>query len=352
MAKKKKSTSLIFKIILLAILLIFGGSSLIAYEFYQRIYTPNVNLEGKKTDFIYIGSNFSFEDMINYLHESGIIINKSSFEWVAERKKFSTIKPGKYLVTNNMTNNDLINLLRSGKQTPVKITYNNVRLKEELAGIVAKSIEADSLSLITLLKNETVAQQYGFSTENFMSMFIPNTYEFYWNTSSEEFMQRAHKEYKAFWNETRLKKAKQIQLLPIEVSILASIVQSETKMNDEKSRVAGVYLNRLRAGMLLQADPTLVYANGDFSIKRVLNIHKEIDSPYNTYKYKGLPPGPIVMADISSIDAVLNTELHAYFYFCAKEDFSGYHNFAKTLSQHNTNAIKFQRALNKRKIYK
>ena len=250
-----------------------------------------------------------------------------------------------------MSNNDLVNLLRSGKQSPVKLTFNTIRTYEDLAGKVANQIEADSISLLKALRNPDLANKYGFSTATFFTLFIPNTYEFYWNTSAEEFIQRMAREYKSFWNESRRAKAKAIGLSQSEVAILASIVQAEQMSHpDERPKVAGLYLNRLKRGMRLQSDPTLVFAIGDFSINRVLNQHKSIQSPYNTYLYSGLPPGPINLPELSSLEAVLNPEQHSYLYMCAKADFSGYHHFSKTLSQHNVYAKEYQRELNRRKI--
>ncbi|HAZ24348.1 MAG TPA: endolytic transglycosylase MltG, partial [Algoriphagus sp.] len=201
------------------------------------------------------------------------------------------------------------------------------------------------------LQDSVYIRKFDFNEETIMSMFIPNTYEVWWNTSPEALFDRMYKEYNDFWTDERKKKAAELGLNPKEVSTLASIVQAESQKKDERAKIAGVYLNRLKLNMPLQADPTLVFALGDFSLKRILNIHKETESPYNTYKYAGLPPGPINLPDINSLDAVLNYEDHDYLYFCAKEDFSGYHAFAKTLSEHNANARRYQAALNAAKIF-
>jgi UPF0755 protein len=257
------------------------------------------------------------------------------------------IKAGKYMLRDGMSNRELIHMLRSGKQVPVKVIFHNVRFKKDLASEISNQIEADSISLLELLNNKTYLNNYDLNPQTVMSIFIPNTYQFYWNTSSEEFFERMLKEYKHFWNESRTQKSEQIGLSPKRVSILASIVEEETQKNDEKRTIAGVYINRLNKGMLLQADPTVRFALGNFLIKRILNKYKEIDSPYNTYKYLDLPPGPICIPSISSLDAVLNYQHTDYLYFCAKEDFSGYHNFARTLEQHNRNAQRYQQALNR-----
>jgi UPF0755 protein len=232
----------------------------------------------------------------------------------------------------------------------VGVTFNNLRTREDLAGKISRYLQTDSLSIINLFYNEALIQRFGFTPQTFKAMFIPNTYEFYWTTNALGFAERMKSEYDRFWNKQRLEKAHFAGLNQVEVIILASIVQAETAKTDELSRVAGLYINRLKRGQLLQADPTVKYALGNFGLKRILNVHLEVESPYNTYKYAGLPPGPINFPEISTIDAVLNYEHHDYLYMCAKEDFSGYHNFAKTLNQHNLNALKYQKALNENGI--
>jgi UPF0755 protein len=242
--------------------------------------------------------------------------------------------------------------LRSGKQEPVNITFNNVRLLEDLPPKICANIFLDPETFMTKLEDSTLRAKYGFNEYTFKCMFIPNTYEVFWTITADELVERMSYEYKQFWNDERKAKADTIGLSPIDVSILASIVQAECKMTDEAPVIAGLYLNRLKKNYLLQADPALVYASGDFTIKRVLNKHKEIDSPYNTYKYQGLPPGPINAPEIRYIDAVLNYEQHNYLYMCAKEDFSGYHNFSTNLQQHLVYARRYQRALNREGIYR
>ncbi|MFM1874881.1 MAG: hypothetical protein RL266_618 [Bacteroidota bacterium] len=354
MAKKtsKKSSTNWLKIVAIATVIIacLGGVSV--WELYSLIYRPNVGLDEDKVYF-YIPTGSSFQDVSNALVEQGYIRSQASFEWVSEQKKYKlNVKAGRYRLKDGMSNNELVNLLRAGLQEPVQVTFNNVRFKEELAGRIGRAIEADSTKIIDLLNSKEFISNYGFTTETFLTLFLPNTYEFWWNTSAEQFVDRMALEYKTFWTAERKQKAKNLGLSQSEVSILASIVQKETNKNDEKPTVAGVYLNRLKRGMLLQADPTLVYANRDFEARRVLNWHKQIDSPYNTYKYKGLPPGPICLPSIQSIDAVLNTKPHNYLYFCAKADGSGYHSFASTYNEHLKNAREFQRELNKRKVYR
>jgi UPF0755 protein len=243
--------------------------------------------------------------------------------------------------------------LVSGQQVPVKLVIaGNIRDVEKLASIISKQIEPDSMALLTAFNDNKRIEEFGFNKENVLSLFIPNTYEVYWNISSEGVMARMKREYDRFWTENRLNKLKDIGLTREEAIVVASIVNEETVKTDEMPRVAGVYINRANKGMKLDADPTLKFAVGDFTLKRVLDKHKEIDSPYNTYKNTGLPPGPICVPSIAAIDAVLNYEKHDYFYFCAKDDFSGYHAFSKTLAQHNKYAASYHAALNKAKIYK
>lgn len=335
---------------MLIILLALGGFS--GWQFYVMVYNSNVGFS-ENDKYFYIPTGSDFMQVSSALSENGIIQNQASFDWVSEQKNYKlNIRPGRYLLQRGMSNNDLVNLLRSGEQKPVLVTFNNVRFKEDLAGKASASIEADSVQIIELLNDREFVSKYGFNTTTFLTLFLPNTYEFYWNTSAEEFVTKMASEYKKFWTADRKQKATNLGLSQSEVSILASIVQKETNKNDEKPTVAGVYLNRLKKGMLLQADPTLVYANRDFTARRVLNRHKKIDSPYNTYKYKGLPPGPICLPSISSIDAVLNSKKHSYLFFCAKADNSGYHSFASTYKEHLRNARAFQRELNRRKVYR
>lgn len=343
---------MIKKIIIILIILIISIISFNIYISYRKIFSPNIITKNKKSTYIYIPTGSTFNDLLQILSDNNLLKNRTSFIWVAEKKKFKKIRPGRYLIKNGMNNNELINLLRSGMQSPVNVTINVIRNKEELASSISKQIEADSISLINLLNDNKFLKKYGFTSENVLSMFLPDTYEFYWNTDALGFFKRMNKEYKKFWNDELINKAKKINLSPIEISILASIVQLETSKEDEMPLIAGVYLNRLKKGMRLEADPTLLYASNDFNASRVLEKHKKNDSPYNTYKYSGLPPGPICTPYKSTIKAVLNYKKHNYLYFCAKEDFSGYHNFATTYSQHINNAIKYRKELNKRKIFK
>lgn len=349
--KKKSKFRFVYRILLFVMLI---GLSGVAYYAYHVALSPNVWIPNEKEEFtIFIKPTDTFDDLKHQLYSNGLIIHRANFEWWTKLKKFDQkLKPGMYKLTKGLSNNDLINKLRSGKQEPVRLIFNNIRLKNELAGKVSKLIYTDSIELLKMLNDSLIADKYGFTTETFASMFIPNTYFVNWNTSAEKFIERMNREYKQFWNETRIKKAEALNLSPIEVSILASIVEKETQQNAEKPTLAGVYLNRLKLGWRLQADPTLVYAIGDFTIKRVLNEYLLVDSPYNTYRYVGLPPGPICIPSISSIDAVLNAEDHKYLYFCARPDYSGFHNFASSNTEHNNNAQAYRNFLNKERIFK
>lgn len=300
-----------------------------------------------------IPSNATYSMVNKELYDENVINDAVSFGFVSKVLGYQeAVKPGLYIIKPKMTNLELVRLLRSGDQAPIRITFNNVRTKKDLAEKITPNLEISEEQFLTILQDSVYIRKFDFNEETVMSMFIPNTYEVWWNTSPEVLFDRMYKEYQKFWTDERLAKAETLGLSPKEVSTLASIVQSESQQKaDERPKIAGLYLNRLKRGMPLQADPTLIFAIGDFEIRRVLNIHKEIESPYNTYKYVGLPPGPINLPDIKSIDAVLNPEDHSYLYMCAKEDFSGYHAFATNLAQHNANARRYQAALNRAKIY-
>ena len=345
------SSHILIKRVLLVALVILLLLGIKGYGIYKKAFMRNFILKENHAPYIYIKTGADYNDVLNALNKAGTIKNLKSFTWTANRKKYKDhIYPGRYKLSKFMNNNELINLLRSGRQTPVNVTFSNIRTLEELASKVSEQIEADSDSIMQLLTNEEFLKQHGFNHYTIPGMFIPNTYEFYWNTTAKEFFLRMEKEYDAFWNADRTAKAEEMHFTKNEVITLASIVKEETLMPDERRKIAGVYINRLHKGIRLQADPTVRFALGDFGIRRVLKKQLQVDSPYNTYKYGGLPPGPIAIPSIGAIDAVLNYEKNDYLYFCAKPDFSGYHNFAKTLAQHNKNARLYQRVLNRRKI--
>jgi UPF0755 protein len=321
-----------------------------AYLIYKNVFTPNVSVR-KEPTYLYIPTNSTFEDVVDIVKKQDLVRNEKSFIWTAKELKYDgAVKPGKYLLQPGMSNKDLIRLLKSGRQTPVKLVFNNIRIKQELADRIGEQIEATPFTILNLVNDDDYVKRLGFNSQDVLSMFIPNTYEMYWNTSADKFLQRMKKEYDKFWNADRLLKARKIGFTPVQVSIMASIVQQESIKEDEKPIIAGVYMNRYKKNWKLEADPTLVYALGNFNVNRILNVYKTIDSPYNTYLYTGLPPGPICLPTISSIDAVLNYVRHDYFYFCAKDDFSGYHAFAANYAQHQLNARRFQQALNRRGI--
>ena len=322
-----------------------------AYQKYAAYLMPNVPLELKE-EFVHIPSNSSFEEIVELLHNQGFIKNKESFVEVSERLKYKreNMRSGRFKIESGSNNYSLVKLLRNGEQAPVDLILTNARLLEEIAGKVARFIEPDSVEILKVFTNPGTLKEYGYTLETLPSLFIPNTYEFFWNTSPQEFMKRMQKEHKAFWNKNnRLAKAKEKNLTPAQAYTMASIVERETNQNSEKKRMAGVYMNRYRIGMRLQADPTCVFATRDFTARRVTNYHLEFKSPYNTYLNVGLPPGPISMASIPSIDAVLEHEDHKYIYFCAKPDGSGFHSFAKTLAQHNRNAAAYHKSIRNRR---
>jgi len=331
-------------------LLIIVGSAT-AWVLYRISLFPNVSTE-KSTVEIIIPEGSSFSDVCDSLERSGAIINMSSFKRMAGLRKYpNNIKPGRYLLNDGMSNNSLVIRLRGGMQSPVSLTFNNVRTIYELAGKISRQTTSDSTSIVKFLTDEANYKEDGFNKNTIISVFLPDTYEVYWTITPEELYKRMLKEYNLFWNDDRMSKAASIKLSPTEVSIVASIVDDEVANSEEKPVIAGVYLNRLRIGMPLQACPTIKYALNDFTITRVLTAHTKIDSPYNTYMYKGLPPGPVRCATKSGIEAVLGAKKHDYLYFAAKADFSGYHNFSTNLAQHNRYAAQYHAELNKRKIY-
>lgn len=351
MAKGK--SSFLKKIIIAIFLILLIGGGIGGYYAYKTIYQSNVNLGDKKSEIIYIPTGSTFEDVIRILGENNILKNRSTFELLAEKKKYkNNIKPGKYRILAKMSNNALVNLLRAGIQEPIKINFNGLHTLDELMARVGRRIEADSNALRQAIRDNGYLSKYGFNQNNIQALFIPNTYEFYWNTSVDQFFERMAKEYKTFWNAERKKKAKAINYSQTEVMTLASIVQGEQCCdNEEKKIIAGLYINRLNDNMPLQSDPTVIFAIGDFTIQRVSTEQTRFDSPYNTYVNKGLPPGPIGFAQQSSIDAVLNYDKNDYIYMCAKEDLKGKHYFAKTYEQHKVYAKKYHDALNARNIH-
>ena len=341
------------KILLVIVLIGLVVGSIFAYTVYDAIFSPNTAFNNEEAT-LFIRSSDTFEDVKEALNP--LLEDVDTFVQIAKRKGYSSnVKGGKYSIKRGMNNNDIVNALRSNN-IPVKVAFNNQERLENLAGRISTQIEPDSLTLLNAFKDAEFLSTNGFNTDTQLAMYIPNSYEFFWNTSAEKFRDRMLKEYQRFWNDDRLQKAKALNLDPTEVVSLAAIVHKETAKIDERPRVAGLYLNRIRKRMLLQADPTVIYAlkkhqnNFDLVIKRVLYKDLELDSPYNTYQYAGVPPGPITMPDISAIDAVLNSERHEYIYMVANVENFGYHKFARTAAQHNQNKVQYIRWINAQKI--
>jgi UPF0755 protein len=336
-------------IYIVAILFIISG--IFGYSYYQKIFGIAIT----KEHILFVRSTDSLLDVQKEI--SAISKNPDSFLWVAAKKNFLKPKAGRYVIAEGMSNNDLINMLRIGRQTPFKLSFNNQDTLEKLAGRVSIQVAADSISLLATFKNESFLTENNLTAKSVLQIFIPNTYEFYWTVSPEEFRRKMLVSYKRFWNEGRLQKAKKLNLTHEEVITLASIVQKETAQTSERPIVAGLYLNRLKKGWPLQADPTIIYCikeqkGQDYAVKRVLTVDLEIKSPYNTYKNQGLPPTLIAMPDISAIDGVLNAQKHNYFYMCADVSKLGYHTFARSLAQHNRNAAKYHQWMNKQKVHR
>ncbi|MBX2960961.1 MAG: endolytic transglycosylase MltG [Cyclobacteriaceae bacterium] len=338
--KYAKSPIKLFAFILVSVLLIS-----FTFYTYQICYTPNI-LVGKEDRYIFIPQDATFETVQKILYEGEYVQDLMSFSFLARLMDYDKlVKPGRFVLRSNMNNIQAIRFLRAGEQEPVRITFNNVRLITDLPEKITQNISLTPAEFEAALIGFLAGDSRGFTNDNILSMFLPNTYEVYYTISGKQLVERMFGEYERFWNAERRQKAEAIGLSPIQVSILASIVQAESVKRDEAPVIAGLYINRLKQGMALQADPTLVYAVGDFSLKRVLNEHKEVDSPYNTYKYKGLPPGPINMPEIATLEAVLNYKPSNFLYMCAKEDFSGYHNFTASYNEHLKNAQRYQQAL-------
>ena len=343
------------KILVLTSLIGVGIGLYFVFQFYQIFFWSNTAFENEYS-YVFIDNDDTIDSLAFQLQP--ILKRTDQFLIAAEKKGYSqNVKSGKYKITKDISNNDIINLLRSEKLT-VKVTFNNQERLENLAGRVSRQIVPDSLTLLNTFRDYVFLLKNGFSKENALTMYLPNSYQLYWDTSAEKFRNKMFLSFNNFWTISRLKKAESIKLSPNEVVVLASIVQKESIKKDEQPRIAGVYLNRLNKKMKLQADPTVIYAlkkksnNFDQIIKRVLYKDLKLRSPYNTYRVKGLPPGPITMPDISAIDAVLNAEKHSFIYFVASPNKPGYHLFAKNLVKHNQNKKIYTRWLDKQKLYR
>jgi len=330
--------------LIIGLLLVFA-----VYKFAADLLLNNVKDANKKASYVYIKSNQSFDRLMFNLKKDEILKNPESFERVAKLLNISDkIKPGRYKIEYGLSNLDIIKILKSGSQEPLNLVVKYAKRKENLALALSKQLELDSASLLNIINDSNTLKKAKMDENNIISLFVPNTYNIYWNITGQKLIERMIKEYNTFWNVNRTTKSILMKLSLQQVATLASIVMSETNKIDEMPIVARVYLNRIEKGMALQADPTVLFALNDSTIKRVLSIHLAFNSPYNTYLNSGLPPGPICMASPEAIDAVLNAPLHNYLYFCAKDDLSGYHNFAETFAQHQLNARKYQQELNRR----
>ncbi|HVV55463.1 MAG TPA: endolytic transglycosylase MltG [Mucilaginibacter sp.] len=351
MAREKASSPGRFKKFIIALVVIIILSlGFTALFYYLKFFSPNVT---GNQEYLYIHTSATYADVYKTIRDEQIVKDTATFDWAAHNMNYiHRVKPGRYRLHNGMTNRRLINMLASGAQEPVELSFHNLRQKTDFAGFISKKLEPDSASIIHLLDSTGFVSQYGFTTENVYAMFIPNTYQVYWNTSPEKFFKRMYANYEKFWTPERKQQAAAINLTPVQVSVLASIVDAEALHDDEMPTIAGLYLNRLKKGMKLESDPTIIFAEQDFTIRRVLKKYLSINSPYNTYINTGLPPGPIMMPSVNAINAVLNYQKNDYLYMCAKADFSGYHAFATNMTDHLVNAHKYQEALNERNIKK
>lgn len=316
----------------------------VAYYGYSAVYQDNIN-DDTTLEYLSIPTGSSFNDVMNILTEHNVLRDKSSFRQVAKLMSYSneSVPSGRYALDKSYSSRELISLLRSGRQTPVKVTFNNHRTLNETLGNISQYLEHDSIEYTDYFNKTETLDRAGLTKECLLTMFIPNTYEMYWNTSPEKLFSRMKVEHQKFWERNdRMTKAKHQGLTPEEVFTLASIVEKESQVAKERPIIAGLYLNRLKKGIPLQADPTVVFAVGDFSIRRVLNKHLRVDSPFNTYKNQGLPPGPIYLPSIQSIDAVLNPAQHDYLFMCAKPGYNSEHAFAKTAREHSRNAQRYR----------
>lgn len=339
---KHKKTILYVLIALIAVLFLGGATAY--YLFFFRIF--NIN----QTEYIYIRPGDKAEDVFKQIDQVANP-NTIGLKWVASYYHYSDrVHEGRYAVKPEDNAFTLVRRLVTGTQTPVNVTIPSVRTMDKLAAVIGQRLMLDSATIASRLMDTAYCASLGYTPQTIPCLFIPNTYQMYWNISADKFFARMVQENKRFWNEKRTKEAQDAGLTPQQVIIIASIVDEETAKNDEKPIVAGLYINRFKQGMLLQADPTVKFAYGDFTLRRITGKHLATNSPYNTYIYKGLPPGPIRIPSIAGIESVLHYAHHDYLYMCAKEDFSGYHNFAKTMAEHQLNARRYQQELNRRNI--
>ncbi|MDX1906635.1 MAG: endolytic transglycosylase MltG [Bacteroidia bacterium] len=327
-------------------------AALAIYPLYRQIFAPNVTTpDGESAEF-FVHTGWDYTRVGDQLLQQKLIKDPMAFHWVARQMNYPrNVKPGRYILQHNMSTRDLVQLLRSGKQTPVKFTFVKFRTTQQLADYVAEKLEMRPAELLEALNDRAFLEKFnGLTPQTALAIFIPNTYEVYWNIKPKDLVSRMYKEYQAFWTQDRNNLREKLGLSRLEVVTIASIVEEESNQNEEKPRIAGVYLNRIKKGWPLEADPTVKYAVGDFSLRRILDVHLQTDSPYNTYMYPGIPPGPICTPSIPSIDAVLNRERHDYMFFCAKVEGDGYHHFSQTLAEHSAYAQQYHSMLNQRGI--
>ena len=352
MAEEKASSKsgIVKKFIIALVLIIVIALGITGVIYYLNYFGPNVT---DKQEYLYIHTGATYADVYDTIKEKHMVKDTATFNWAAQNMKYTTrVKPGKYRLKPGMSNRALINKLASGTQEPVTLAFHTMRLKQQFAAYLSKKIEPDSTAILNLLDSSAYVKQYGFSTDDVYTMFLPNTHQLYWNTSPEKFFKKMYAAYQEFWTPERKQKAAAIDLSPVQVSILASIVDAEALHDDEMPTIAGLYLNRLKKGMKLESDPTVIFALNDFTIHRVLNKDLTVQSPYNTYVHNGLPPGPVMMPSINALNSVLDYKKTDYLYMCAKADFSGYHAFATNVADHLVNAHAFQKALSERHIMK
>jgi UPF0755 protein len=336
----------------IAILLFSLVSAMFSYYVWQVFKTPNFRVEPNETFELFIPEKATYDSVLDTLKKHDIVRDQLSFRFLAKALSYpDKVRPGRYIIHSEMGNWELLRKLRNGRQDAYKVVINNFRLKEDIAGRIAHQTAYDSAAIYAVLDSTELMQKWGFDSETSPAIFVPNTYEVNWTTTFPEFLEKMNKAYVKFWTSKRKEEAQKLSLTPVQVSILASIVYGESKNSKEQARVAGVYWNRLQSNMPLQADPTVVFAWKDFTIKRVTSKYTALNSPYNTYKNTGLPPGPISIVSGDVIDRVLNLEHHDYLYFCAKADFSENHAFAVTYEEHRRNAAEYQKALDKNKIH-
>jgi len=328
-------------------------AALAGYWAYVNLYKSNVQLGDKNYKYVYIPSDATYEDLLNILYDEEVIADHKSFEFMAGKMDLDkNVHPGKFRIANGMNNRQLINMLKNNKQEKVKLALNSqIHDKDEFIEYLDAKLELEADDLEDYLSNdELLEKNYGMDPDNIMALVLPNTYEVGWSVSKEELFKEIKNHFDSVWNKERLDKCKKCGYSISELMTIASIVQSESGIESEQQKIAGVYINRLKKDMLLQADPTLKFANKNYDVQRLTNADKAIDSRYNTYKYKGLPPGPICLVRTQSIDAVLNYSKHNYIFFCAKPDFSGYSDYSATYEQHEKCAEAYHKALDQKGI--